>query len=111
MKTLINCTPHSIMLNDPIYGKHEFPPSGTVARCKESITDIEYDSSITYFPVKFVKLGYGEVTDLPEPKDSVIYIVSAMVRMALPHRKDLVSPSITRDANGNVNGCDGFVTN
>jgi len=35
---------------------------------------------------------YGEVTGLPEFEEGTYYVVSAMVRQALPHRKDLLSP-------------------
>lgn len=55
---------------------------------------------------------YGEVTGLPEFKEGVYYVVSAMVRQALPHRKDLLSPGqLIRSEAGQPVGCLGLVRN
>lgn len=55
---------------------------------------------------------YGEVTGLPEFKEGVYYVVSAMVRQALPHRKDLLSPGqLIRNEQGQPIGCLGLVRN
>lgn len=55
---------------------------------------------------------YGEVTGLPEFKEGVYYVVSAMVRQALPHRKDLLSPGqLIRSEAGQPIGCLGLVRN
>ena len=55
---------------------------------------------------------YGEVTGLPEFKKGVYYVVSAMVRQALPERKDLLSPGqLIRNEAGQPVGCLGLVRN
>ena len=55
---------------------------------------------------------YGEVTGLPEFKEGVFYVVSAMVRQALPNRKDLLSPGqLIRSEAGQPIGCLGLVRN
>lgn len=55
---------------------------------------------------------YGEVTGLPEFKEGVYYVVSAMVRQALPERKDLLSPGqLIRNEAGQPIGCLGLVRN
>lgn len=55
---------------------------------------------------------YGEVTGLPEFKEGVFYVVSAMVRQALPERKDLLSPGqLIRNEEGQPVGCLGLVRN
>lgn len=55
------------------------------------------------------KTKYGEVTNLPEPKEGVIYIVSTLVRLASPERKDLYSPAKpVRNEAGQVIGCMGL---
>jgi hypothetical protein hcinC1_00210 len=55
---------------------------------------------------------YGEVTGLPEFKEGVYYVVSAMVRQALPHRRDLLSPGqLIRNEQGQPIGCLGLVRN
>ena len=55
---------------------------------------------------------YGEVTGLPEYVEGVFYVVSAMVRQALPERKDLLSPGqLIRNEEGQPIGCLGLVRN
>lgn len=55
---------------------------------------------------------YGSVTDLPEEEKEVILIVSALVRLALPHRKDLASPGqLVRDDKGLPIGAQGLSMN
>ena len=55
---------------------------------------------------------YGEVTGLPEYQEGTYYVVSAMVRQALPHRKDLLSPGqLIRNEAGQPIGCLGLVRN
>ena len=55
---------------------------------------------------------YGEVTGLPEYEEGVYYVVSAMVRQALPNRKDLLSPGqLIRNEQGQPVGCLGLVRN
>ena len=55
---------------------------------------------------------YGEVTGLPEFKEGIYYVVSAMVRQALPERKDLLSPGqLIRNEAGQPIGCLGLVRN
>lgn len=55
---------------------------------------------------------YGEVTGLPEFEEGVYYVVSAMVRQALPGRKDLLSPGqLIRNKAGQPIGCLGLVRN
>ena len=56
--------------------------------------------------------SYGKVSNLPEPKDGVLYIVSAAVRTALPERNDLASPAhLVRDEEGRIIGCLAFEIN
>jgi len=55
---------------------------------------------------------YGQVEGLPGPEDGTLYIVSALVRLALPERKDLVSPGeCVRDSQGRVVSCYSLVSN
>lgn len=58
------------------------------------------------------RTSYGAVEGLPEPKAGVIYIVSALVRAAVPGRLDVASPGeLVRDAAGAVVGCKGLSVN
>ena len=62
--------------------------------------------------IDIYKNVYGEVTGLPEFKKGVYYVVSAMVRQALPGRKDLLSPGqLIRNEAGQPIGCLGLVRN
>ena len=57
-------------------------------------------------PLPLVVGTYGAVTGLPELHPGVLLIVSALVRTALPDRKDLASPvDVIRDEKGVILGC------
>lgn len=102
----INLTPHEIRIGDRV-----IPPSGKVARCEEITTPAG-----TFDGVELINRKYGQVHGLPEPGakkfDGTFYIVSAMVRMALPDRIDLASPGdLVRDETGKIVGCKNLVVN
>ena len=55
---------------------------------------------------------HAGVSNLPEPKRGVIYIVPSHVREALPERGDLASPSkLIRNSVGHVIGCGALQVN
>lgn len=99
---LINLTPHPIVFPDRI-----IPPTAPAARCTElSAPAGDFDG------VLLITRTYSSVSDLPEPIAETMYIVSAMVRMALPERHDLASPGdLVRDAAGVIVGCKNLVIN
>ena len=102
---IINLTPHPINLvsND---GRliDTIEPSGNVARIS-----VQHETVGELCNVPLVKSVYGEIEGLPEPIEGVWYIVSGMVKSALPERKDLVVPAqLVRDDSGNVVGCAAF---
>jgi hypothetical protein len=103
---LINLTPHDINL----CGTCIFA-SGYVARVAVTRVNVE----IIEICGMFVPIGtdtVGEVTGLPSEQDGVGYIVSLVVRKALPQRKDIYSPAdILRDKDGKVIGCGSFDKN
>ena len=77
----INLTPHAIALNDG----RVYPASGTIARVTAGYSAIVADVCVQTF---------GDVQDLPEAVDGVLYIVSAMVLGALNgKRNDVVAPA------------------
>lgn len=54
----------------------------------------------------------GAVDGLPEPQPDTLLIVSALVRLAVPHRTDVVSSgSLVRDESGRPVGCLGLSVN
>ena len=92
----VNLTPHEVNIGD-----FDFPASGTVARVV-----VEHHEIGNHAGIPLLVGSYGEVSNLPEPEEGVLYIVSAAVRTALPQRKDLGSPAhLVRDEEGRIIGC------
>ena len=84
------------------------PASGTVARCTSLTCPITPPTG----GVALVRVVFGEVVGLPDPTEGVIFIVSGLVRSAVPHRLDVASPGeLVRDAAGAVVGCRNLVVN
>lgn len=83
------------------------PPSGEIARVPVYRQKIGYVNGLrVYQPIQNPPEG------LPEPQDGVFYIVSSMVRCAVPHRLDVLSPGqLVRNRTRNVIGCRGFDSN
>lgn len=105
----VNLTPHAIV----IYAREnaliqeillEVPTSGNLARCKEHHVDM---GNLGIVPV--IKTTYGEVDGLPDRQPNVIYIVSRMVKSAVPAREDVLCPGpAVRDGIGRIIGCRGL---
>lgn len=99
---IINLTPHTIVLPD-----REIFVLGVIARCEEVTEQVGNIDGI-----KIVEKSYGVVKDLPEQEEGIMYIVSMMVRLALPNRYDILSPGdLVRDEDGNIVGCLNLVSN
>ena len=100
---LVNLTPHDITfvntsVENPIL---VVGPSGLVARVS---SEIEEAGRINGIPV--TKTVYGEVVDLPEPKEGIVYIVSSLVAQRCPDREDVFVPADpVRDDKGRIIGC------
>jgi hypothetical protein len=93
---IVNCTPHEVIICGVT-----FPPSGVVPRVSVATHVVGNHDG-----VPLVKGTYGEAEGLPPTEDGTIYIVSAMVRLACPSRKDLASPAdLKRDESGRIVGC------
>lgn len=98
---IINTTPHEItIINDEMETVATFAPeiSVRVASVTKIIGNIQGIPLDTTF--------FGEVEGLPEYQEGVYYIVSCLVKSALPDRKDLLYPGQqVRNENGQVVGC------
>ena len=121
MITIINCTPHSIIMlssNNVTFNSSTrhydidgeavvvktYEPSGILPRCKQ---EEELIGNITGHLI--FRMSFGEVENLPEPKPDTYYIVSALVAQACPERDDLLIPAHqVRDNEGKIIGCLGF---
>jgi len=100
---LVNLTPHYVTLYRADGTVDPIPPSGSVARVTQETTRV---GTVAGVPV--VTTRRGPVTGLPdfEADDGAGYIVSALVRLALPERIDIFSPAdLVRNAAGAVIGC------
>jgi hypothetical protein len=98
-----NLTPHAINLPNELV----IPASGTVARCKEFTKEVG-----TFGGVTLIRKEYGDVTDLPDPVGGVMYIVSALVRLAVPERIDVASPGdLIRGEGGVIIGAANLAVN
>ena len=100
---LINMTPHplNIIIDDVTL---TLDPSGTVPR-------VASDNVVVGPGIVTTKLG--DVDGLPDPVPGKLLVVSALVRMALPDRDDLVGPDTSpqgavRDADGRIIGVKGI---
>ena len=104
----VNLTPHTISIcNAAGEVVLALPASGSVARVASSSVSRE-----SGFGFDFNSVSYGEVSGLPDAADGVVLVVSAMVRSALPDRKDLASPGeLVRNAEGQPVGCKGLNLN
>ena len=100
---IINLTPHTINVADKDGNIiREIKPSGTVARVS---TKEAPAGEIDGIPV--VETKFGEVEGLPEPQDGTVFLVSSIVRSAVPAlRTDVLvpdtGPTAVRDEQGRI---------
>jgi len=124
MINIKNLTPHAIRVfaADGTTELVTVPPSGTVARASVSyeesgVVPIEGDAEalLSRDPLAGIPVYVsvmGDVEGLPEPEAGTVYIVSTLVRQALPRRTDLLSPGeLIRNEAGQPIGCRGLVAN
>ena len=106
-----NLTPHDLVVYDEAGEKEiaRLPRTGEVARVNTEATQIG-EISIDGHSVPVVETTFGDVVNLPEPYDGVMYVISIIVLQAVRGlRDDVVVPdtgseSVVRDADGNILG-------
>ena len=98
----INLTPHEIY---EVNTGMRLPSKG-VARVKSATQVVDNIKGVTIYRSVFE----GTIDGLPEPKEGVVYIVSALALNAVPkHRTDVVAPgNLVRGEDGQPIGCQGF---
>jgi len=99
--TILNYTPHPVTL---LSNKDEviftFESKGLI-RLKATTVEVASENGI-----RFTKTVFGEPEGLPEFKIGIYYIVSQLVKSALPNRVDLLVPAeVVRDSEGTIIGC------
>jgi hypothetical protein len=109
----INLCPHAIVILGDTGGvARTILPSGQAARCAEQS---EYLPMGNPDDIPLILRAYGCVSGLPEEGHdpvTTLYIVSNMVRQALPARQDIASPGDTvRDQDGQIIGVKNLIVN
>lgn len=103
----VNLTPHQINIIQNGQNFLTVKPSGIVARCSVERRFVNNVDGVELYTSQF-----GEVENLPHPQPDTMYIVSMLVRQALPERLDLASPgTLVRDDQGRPIGCEGLDIN
>ena len=99
---IINMTPHKVTIVT-YDGKliKEIPASGSLIRLKSAtIRRPGIDG------IPFSETIFADPEGLPDFQDDKMYIVSQLVKSALPDRADLLVPAeVVRDKEGNIIGC------
>ena len=102
MKMLLNFTPHPITIVNADGKIMRTIESSGLVRLKTSTVSAGF--SLQDIPVTTTQ--FGEPEGLPNYNEGVYYIVSQIVKSALPSRKDLLVPAeVVRDEKGNILGC------
>jgi hypothetical protein len=99
---IINMTPHPVhIVDDENNVVNTFDKSETMIRLSQTV---EKSEPVCGIPTTVTK--FGEPQGLPEFKAGTFYIVSQLVKSALPERSDLLVPAeVVRDKSGNIIGC------
>ena len=98
---IINLTPHEIKLLPDEATCISIPASGIIARVA---TQSKTVGEINGIPVK--ETVFGEVENLPDPQDGIVYLVSSLVAQRCRDRRDVFVPNESvRDSEGRIIGC------
>jgi hypothetical protein len=96
-------TPHAINICDKDGNiSRVIPACGNQIRLTVKTVDLGFE----IVGIKVTSTVFGEPVGLPNYSEGTWYIVSQLVKSALPERKDLLVPAeVVRDASGNILGC------
>ena len=102
MVNFVNMTPHAInLVSDDGSVYRTIEASGNLIRLKASTEQVKEIDGI-----KLSTTVFGEPEGLPDYADDTYYIVSQLVKSALPTRPDLLVPAeMVRDEKGVIIGC------
>jgi hypothetical protein len=99
--SVLNLTPHEINIvgADGVVIR-TIPSSGLVRLATTTASAGMVDG------IPLTQTVFGDPEGLPEMADGAYFIVSSIVKAALPNRADLLVPSeMVRDADGRIIGC------
>jgi hypothetical protein len=99
--TIHNYTPHPVhIVGEDGQVAVTMPSTGIIRLKATTVADEPIDGIPTSRTV------FGEPEGLPSYEQNTYYIVSQLVKSALPQRTDLLVPAeVVRDAEGNIIGC------
>ena len=102
MMEILNLTPHPVnIINGEGVTTATFPVAGPAPRLVELVETLPAVNGITVNKVSYGK----EITDLPEPQEGVLLIVSRITAAAVTGREDILFPhGEVRDENGRILG-------
>lgn len=101
---VINKTPHPIHILEKGTKRivNSYPKTDGMIRLKMETKTMGMLADGT----PLTKTVFGDPEGLPEYKEGTFYIVSQLVKTALPERQDLLVPAeVVRDQQGNIIGC------
>ena len=115
MTEIINMTPHPINiveikdheeLGTEVVNLLTIPVSGNLIRLKSKTVHFGSVEVVEGLIIPITMTEFGTAEGLPDKKEGVFYIVSQLVKSALPNRTDLLVPAeVQRDQSGNIIGC------
>ena len=100
---IVNKTPHAVHIVDE---------NSQVVKCYEkgdsqirlAVKIVQDEPLVDGTPTS--RTNFGEPEGLPDFQEGTFYIVSQLVKSALPERTDLLVPAeVVRDEKGNIVGC------
>ena len=102
MSKIINCTPHPVTICDAEGNTLRVIESNgnPIRLAAKTVPAGEFDG------IPLSRTEFGEPVNLPEPEEGTLFIVSQIVKNAIPGRSDLVVPAeVLRDDKGQIVGC------
>jgi hypothetical protein len=100
---LVNLTPHTIKIS----GHPDVEPSGYIARVNTQLQQVGTVNGVPLMTSKMLGLS-----NVPDPQPDTMFIVAGLLRIQLPDRKDLCSPSkMIRNEHGAVVACGALEVN
>jgi hypothetical protein len=101
---VVNCTPHDINVILEDGNTIVLPKSNTPARCSEIVQSVDTET----LDVPIVKKQFGNIENLPDSKDGIFYVVSAIIKAASSRNDLLLVNDTVRNKNGVIVGCKSF---
>lgn len=101
--SVINKTPHQVHIVDENCQLVRTYEKGD-SQIRLAVKTVQDTALVDGTPTS--RTEFGEPEGLPEFVEGVFYIVSQLVKNALPNRTDLLVPAeVVRDEKGNILGC------